>query len=1371
MNPINFVEAQILIRTDPHIYAFSTNTIPSYLKVGDTSRPVDVRIEEWNKKISEALGTSVQVKLTKELAEAAVVDDAYFRDHAVHGYLKNTLGKKSIDQLDPDLAAKYSVEFFKDVTVADVKAAIADIRDEYRNGDPVKKYKYYKLSERKPVDFYWGNTQKWKLRPDQEEVVQRFVEKRAEKELLMYAVMRFGKSFTAMSCALRINAEKVLIVSAKADVATEWKATVEKPECFKDYKFLADRNFIEDPDAIDKALSENKKAAVFLTLQNLTGKDKDGEDIKKKLTRVFETEYDLIIVDETHFGAWAKNYGAALKEDEDSESIKADQNLKEDFEKEHSKLISKQKLHLSGTPYNLLYDRTFNSDNIIAMVQFSDIMDKKEKWDKEHFDDIENDRINPDTDKPYKEYDNPYFGFPKMLRFAFNPPQKTRDMLSALSEDGKWTLTEMFRARDDEFVHENDVLQLLKIIDGSENDDAILSFLDIPKIKEHDVCKHIIMVLPYKSSCDAMAKLLQDKHGDFKNLSNYKVLNVAGHKAPAELSAVDQAKNKISSCEEAGEKTITLTVNKMLTGVTVREWDTMIMLKNTHSAQEYDQAVFRIQNPYVVESESTDGDIIKKDMKPQTILVDFDPMRLFEIQGNSSNIVSAVSDKNQAFEEILQSELKYFPIITYNGRELVNVEPSNIVEIITRYNKQKSILDEAKTIELDAGILSDEYISSFINAQSKLGLPNKLTVDAHMGEETDLELPDSEEYDEDDTDTEDNNGDNNASPSSDSNAEKDKKANKELAQKFRMCMVNILFYVFLSNSRIERLEDVLPSLEEASEKQRNLRIFRHLGLDRNFIQRLCAQIRQQSSGKQFYIDINKTIINANLLSNDSSLTPEMRAANALDRFSRISDSEVVTSAAVCRSMIENIGIERLVKIVENGGKILDIAAKTGEFAYTVFYALKDRVDINKLKNCIYSIPTSGATYEFTRRMYEILGLELSNLADIDKISAYDLIRKNKKGKIDHEHMSRLVRQNKPFNSITKGDNIGEGDDSLNFDVVVGNPPYQQNISKSEGNKSLSKQLFPGFITLAANISQKYVSLITPSRWFTADAQDGSFIKLRQFAADNNHFVHIHNFGDSGNIFSGVAIGAVNYFLYDKSYEGDCEFYNEPDKTPSKRPLFEDNVDVILALTPTVSIVKKVISHPSFASLMSLATGRDAFGITGKQEKNVAKTEYFEGAYELRCAYEKIKYVKEETIGKNKDIANSWKIFVSKANGAAGLLSDGIPVSIIGEAYVGSDRSVCTDSLIPIGKFDNETEAVNLRKYMSTKFLRFMVGIMKVSQNIYQNVYKYVPMQDLTNSSDICWSKSVGEIDRQLYKKYGLTAEEINYIEYIIKPME
>lgn len=1364
MSNINFVENLILVRNEPHIYAFSTNTIPNYLKIGDTFRPVDIRIEEWNKKISEALGSDISVRLTKEYTETAVIDDAYFRDYAVHKFLVETLKKKSISDTEPDLASMYSREFFKDVTVHDVEAAIADIRDEYENENPEKNYIYYKLAEKKPSNFHWNHDQPWKLRPNQEAVVSNFLSKQDKKELLMYAVMRFGKSFTAMYCALKSHAKKVLIVSAKADVATEWKATVEKPECFKDYCFLVDTDFVNDKDAIQKSLNSGKSVAVFLTLQNLTGRDKDNNNIKNKLTEVFATEYDLIIVDETHFGAWAKTYGSALKSEEDSQAIKEDLELQKKFTESHSTLTAKQKLHLSGTPYNLLYDKTFNSENMIASVQFSDILYAKEAWDVEHFEDIENGNINPDTGKPYQEFDNPYFGFPRMLRFAFNPTDDTRAKLSALSKDGKWTLTEMFRAKNGEFVHSADVLKLMKIIDGSESDKNILSFLDIPKVKEHDVCKHMVFVLPYKSSCDAMEKLLREHHMEFINLSQYKVLNVAGHLSPAELSTVEKVKKEIESCENASplQKTITLTVNKMLTGVTVKEWDTMIMLKNTHSAQEYDQAVFRIQNQYVIEYEASDGSIIKKDMKPQTILVDFDPMRIFEIQGISSNIISEVSNREESFEDTLSTELKYFPIITYNGKNLVKVEPNNIVEIITQYNSQKSILDEASSIKLDIDILSNEYVSTFIKAQSKLDLTNSLTADANNGKGTKFDTPPSEEPDKEDPKAKDEE----VAITSDSD---DVEVDKDIEKKFRMCMANILFYVFLSNSKIDRLSDVLASLDDTKESARNKRIFKHLSLDAKFIKELA-----DNCNTHFAIDINNKIKNANLLSNDSSLTSEKRAANALDRFSRISDSEVVTPRWICKKMLDSIGVAELAKIVDDGGKILDIASKTGEFAYSIFTVLKDIVDIDKLKACIYSIPTSGVTYEFTRRMYETLDLRLENLANVDNFCAYDLIKQDENGNIDYDKNSILLRQNKSFDRISLEDELKEGEKIVNFDVVIGNPPYQETKDKTS-----DKQIYNYFMDVAYKLS-KTVTLITPAKFlFNLGNTPKSW---NQKMLGDEHLKVVYYEPDNAKVFDGnTGTGGIAITIRDEKQTWEPigifhafpllgKILNKVVKFNDFKPLSDEFV-----LQNKFNLSQLYKDYPSFKNNIGskgkekrlttsiFQTLPSAFTTEPVSEEDVAVYGLKENKREREIRFINPKYLAKH------DNLYSYKVLIPKSNGS-GAIGTVIPTQLIGEPIIAESGYGFTQSFISISAINEET-ARSVLKYVKTKFARCLLGAKKVTQDNNPDAWSYVPVQDFTNSADIDWSKSISEIDKKLYEKYKLSKEEIDFIESMIKPME
>jgi len=782
-NQYKIVDENLTVRYYPSIYAFSTNTIPSYLKIGDTSRGVDKRINEWKKLLSERLSNQ-KICLTKEFEHTAKInDDLYFRDYSVHQYLTG-IGKKSLAEIDPILLKLYSEEFFKDVAVKDVENAINDINNDANSSESNKKYKYYKTIDHSNIEFHYKNDKEWSLRPNQEKVVKNFLDKKNKKELLMYAVMRFGKSFTAMQCALQAGYSKVLIVSAKADVKTEWQKTVEMPLCFKDFSYICDKDF-KHGCTVDDFLQKKPKIAVFLTLQNLSGKADDGTSIKKRLEQIYKIDFDLIIIDETHYGAWSDIYGNPIQ-DEDSENIQSEKRDHEKLIEKADKISYKQKLHLSGTPYNLLFDEKFTEENIIATCQFKDILSEKQAWDETHFEDIENGKENPETGFPYQEYDNPYFGFPKMLRFAFNIPKSTREILAKSKSNGdKWSLNDFLETEHDEnnshitFKNEKEVLELLKIIDGTKESDEILSFLNIPKIKDNDICKHIVIVLPKKYACDAMEQLLNSYKEEFKNLCDYNVLNITGHTLKSDLNDVEKVKAKIFDYELKGQKTITLTVQKMLTGVTVKEWDTMIMLKNTKSAQEYDQAVFRIQNQYVIEKENDNGDIIRIDMKPQTILVDFDPMRMFEVQGLSTRVINEVNKDNIALEKSIKEELEFFPIITYNAHNLVKVEPQNLVEIITKYNNEKSIMDEVSTVKLDKALLDDDDLKQFIIAQSKADLSNKLTADAHTGPEggfdaAGLNNQNKELHNNNNTNT--------------NKTQKEDKENKDLEKKYRMCI-------------------------------------------------------------------------------------------------------------------------------------------------------------------------------------------------------------------------------------------------------------------------------------------------------------------------------------------------------------------------------------------------------------------------------------------------------------------------------------------------------------------------------------------------------------------------------------------------------
>ena len=228
------IDEIIVGRVIPHIYAFSTNTIPNYLKVGDTYRTVESRLKEWEHHFPY---------LNKEYEKEAVLNDTnYFRDYSVHKFLETKKGKIRLQPSDLPNGIYYSNEFFKDTIQKDIDEAFEDINNDFSTHG--NEYDFYDLLSKQQVSTTFERNQDFDLRPNQKEVVENFIKainrkpKKGHKNLLMYAVMRFGKSFTSLCCAREMGAKIVVVVSGKADVEIEWKQTAESHKFFEDYLFV-----------------------------------------------------------------------------------------------------------------------------------------------------------------------------------------------------------------------------------------------------------------------------------------------------------------------------------------------------------------------------------------------------------------------------------------------------------------------------------------------------------------------------------------------------------------------------------------------------------------------------------------------------------------------------------------------------------------------------------------------------------------------------------------------------------------------------------------------------------------------------------------------------------------------------------------------------------------------------------------------------------------------------------------------------------------------------------------------------------------------------------------------------------------------------
>ena len=320
--------------------------------------------------------------------------------------------------------------------------------------------------------------------------------------------------------------------------------------------------------------------------------------------------------------------------------------------------------------------------------------------------------------------------------------------------------------------------------------------------------------------------------------------------------------------------------------------------------------------------------------------------------------------------------------------------------------------------------------------------------------------------------------------------------------------------------------------------------------------------------------------------------------------------------------------------------------------------------------------------------------------------------------------------------------------NMKFDVIISNPPYQL---KTSGAQAQAIPIYNEFVMQAEKLLPKYIAMITPARWFT-----GGFglEKFRKHMLNDKHIKIIHDFYDANDCFNGVEIkGGVCYFLWDKNYHGDCDIYSHESNEieHSRRPLLEQGSDIFIRYNKGVEILRKVQQFKEMP-ITEIISAQRPFGFP----TNFADFELIPNGNAKIYAYKRVGYLKDGTIiSKNKDIVGKWKIFTPKAIGSGNSKEDKV------KPIIGEPNSVCTETYIVFGSYDDRQTAENVSSYIRTKFFHFLLTLRKNTQDALARVYQFIPMQDFSKP----WT------DEELYKKYGLTKEEIDFIENMIKPME
>jgi site-specific DNA-methyltransferase (adenine-specific) len=324
---------------------------------------------------------------------------------------------------------------------------------------------------------------------------------------------------------------------------------------------------------------------------------------------------------------------------------------------------------------------------------------------------------------------------------------------------------------------------------------------------------------------------------------------------------------------------------------------------------------------------------------------------------------------------------------------------------------------------------------------------------------------------------------------------------------------------------------------------------------------------------------------------------------------------------------------------------------------------------------------------------------------------------------------------------------------MKFDVIVGNPPYQL---ADGGNGASARPIYHLFVEQAKKLQPRYLTMIIPARWYAGGKGLDEFRK--QMLLDG-HVTNLVDFFDAEDCFPGVDIsGGVCYFLWERERQDDCVITTWINGEPNrmKRPLVVKPFGNFIRFNQAISIVEKVIKN-DFKSLMDIVSSRKPFGFDTSKKGRQSPFPNSVKLYTNKNTSSGVEYVDVKEVSCFENLVNTHKVFISRAYGER----DEFPYRVIGTPFYGEPNSCCTETYLFIGPYRSKNNVYNAMSYLKTRFVRFLVLLIKNTQDAPKRVYQFVPMQDFSKP----WT------DEELYKKYNLTADEIKFIESMIKPME
>lgn len=1170
------------------------------------------------------------------------------------------------------------------------------------------------------------------LRPEQQEAIRKT--KKAYKhgdKMLWNAKMRFGKTLSAMQLVKEEGFAHVLILTHRPIVDEGWFADFKKigmPEA--GYRY-GSKN---EGDSFESLMGYGGPYVYFASLQDLRGSEMVGGSAGDKNRELFNNLWDLVIIDEAHEGT----------QTELAQSV-----MHQVITEKHTKL-----LELSGTAFNLIdqydADQVFTWDYVMEQSA-------KANWPTIH------------GNAP-----NPYAGLPKVLMYTFEMHRQFDDERFLGEDKRAFNFKTFFMTKaDGTFVYADQVAQFLRNITTPD----LKTCYPFSTRAFRDQLRHTLWILPGIKEANALEAMLK-KDPVFG--MEYQIVNVvrSGDAEIASQSDIDKV-NRAMGPDPAKTKTITLTVRKMTTGVTIKPWTGVLFLSNTNSATQYLQAAFRAQTPYASE---TFG------QKTQCFIFDFAPDRALTVMAQAAQMNTGVGKRTSSAQKQKMAELMNFlPILGETGHGMKPYKVDTMLAKIKRVYAEKavrtgfdddSIYSDA-LLMLDAADLSDfndlKAIVGTTKAEKKAiqieinhqGLDEEAYKKALAAEKKTKRERSPEEQ---------------AALDRMKALKKQRKTMISILRSISIRIPMMIYGMAIDIDRDVKIDQFTRLVDDASWQE-----FMPEGvtkaLFRKFIKYYDADvfieagriIRRRAKALDAYEPVERAeklaLIFGTFRNPDKEtvLTP-WRVVNlhmgktlgGLSFYDRKWQHTTVDGKPVTR-WIKTDDTDRIFSPYTH---ILEINSKTG------LYPLYAAISIYHLECSQLYQRTGGKAGRAERQLLWQRILRNNIFVVVKTPMAKAITQRTLAGYQDLDtnvyYVEDIVAGAKA-DAKAEAKKIGEYFGMMKFDVVIGNPPYQES---AKGESTRDEPIYHNFMNLAYELSD-LVTLITPGRFLFNAGQTPKAWNKKML--NDPHLKVIDYFPKSEDVFPRTDIkGGVVITLRDVNQDFGKIGTFTPYETLNAivKKVWADHkkksLSEIVSSRGNYRFTEKFFDdYPDASKRLGKGTGNMIVSNAFEKLPEVFDKEESENCYKFigRINNRRVfRYIEKSYVQKN-DYIDKYKVMLPKANGR-GELGETLSSPLIGKPNEGA-----TDTFISIGAFNSEKEAEALLKYIKTKFLRALLGILKVTQDNPKSVWQCVPMQDFTKNADIDWSQSVAEIDQQLYKKYQLSDDEINFIETKVQAMD